>query len=120
MERKPVMTYLTILKILSAVFTIAFGLYSVILPRAIKGFTGLDVTGPRGVTEIRAVMGGTFVGLGLAALFLTSPVAYQTLGIAYFVIAATRIVSMLVDKSVMSSNIISVVSELVLGLILVL
>ena len=111
---------LTILKIGAAVFTIAFGLYSVIVPRAIKGFTGLDVTGPRGVTEIRAVMGGTFVGLGLAPLLLAAPAAYQTLGIAYFVIAAVRVVSMFLDKSVMSSNIISVVSEVVLGVILIL
>jgi len=114
------MNLLTILKISAAVFTIAFGLYSMIVPRAIKGFTGLDVTGPRGVTEIRAVMGGTFVGLGLAPLLLGAPAAYQTLGIAYFVIAAVRVVSMFLDKSVMSSNIISVVSEVVLGVILIL
>ena len=111
---------LTILKISAAIFTIAFGLYSVVVPRAIKGFTGLDITGPRGVTEIRAVMGGTFVGLGLAPLLLAAPAAYQTLGIAYFVIAAVRVSSMFLDKSVMSSNIISVVSEVVLGVILIL
>jgi hypothetical protein len=113
-------TFLSILKISAAVFTIAFGLYSVIVPRAVKGFTGLDVTGPRGVTEIRAVMGGTFVGLGLAPLLLAAPAAYQTLGIAYFAIAAIRAVSMVLDKSVMSSNIISVVSEVILGVILIL
>ena len=38
------MTFLAILKMSAAVFTIAFGLYSVIRPRAIKSFTGLDVT----------------------------------------------------------------------------
>jgi len=111
---------LAILKTSAAVFTIAFGLYSMIVPRAIKGFTGLDVTGPRGVTEIRAVMGGTFVGLGLAPLLLATPSAYLTLAIAYFVIAAVRTVSMFLDKSIMSSNIISVVSEVVLGVILIL
>lgn len=113
------MTFLSILKIVAAIFTIAFGLYSVVQPRAIKGFTGLDVTGPRGVTEIRAILGGTFVGLGLAPLLLAAPAAYQTLAITYFVIAAVRLVSMFMDKSVMSSNIISVVSEIILGLILV-
>ena len=112
-------TLLTILKICAAIFTIGFGLYSMILPRAIKGFTGLDVTGPRGVTEIRAIMGGTFVGLGLAPLLLAAPAAYQTLGIAYFVIAAVRTVSMFMDKSVMSTNIISIASEVILGIILV-
>jgi hypothetical protein len=72
------------------------------------------------VTEIRAVMGGTFVGLGLAPLLLATPAAYQTLGIAYFVIAAIRAVSMVTDKSVLSSNLISVVSEVILGIILIL
>jgi hypothetical protein len=113
------MTLLTVLKISAAVFTIAFGLYSVIRPLAIKGFTGLDVTGARGVTEIRAVMGGTFVGLGLAPLLLAAPAAYQTLGIAYFAIAAIRTVSMFMDKSIMSSNLISVASEMILGILLV-
>jgi hypothetical protein len=112
-------TVLTILKIISAVFTSGFGLYSVVAPRAIKGFTGLDASNPRGVTEVRAVMGGTFVGLGLAALLLAPPDAYQALGIAYFAIAAVRVVSMLLDKSVMASNIISLISEVILGIILV-
>jgi hypothetical protein len=113
------MTFMTLCKLISVVFTIAFGLYSVIRPSAIKGFTGLDVTGPRGVTEVRAVMGGTFVGLGLAASLLNTPAAFQTLGISYLVIAAVRTISMFMDKSVMPSNIISVVSEVVLGIILV-
>jgi hypothetical protein len=113
------MSILTFIKILCAVFTIGFGLYSVVAPGAIKGFTGLDANNPRGVTEVRAVMGGTFVGLGLAALLLAPPVAYQALGIAYFAIAAVRAVSMLLDKSVMSSNLISLVSEVILGIILV-
>jgi hypothetical protein len=71
------MTILQILKILSAVGTIVIGFYALIRPLAIKGFTGLDVTGPRGVTEIRAVMGGAFIGLGLGALLLALPAAYQ-------------------------------------------
>jgi hypothetical protein len=65
-------------------------------------------------------MGGTFVGLGLAPLLLAAPAAYQTLGIAYFVSAAVRTVSMFTNKSIMPSNIISVVSEVILGVILVL
>ena len=114
------MTLLAILKISSAVCTIIFGLYSVIRPTTLKGFTGLDVTGPRGVTEIRAVLGGTFVGLGLAPLLLNAPAAYQTLGISYLVIATVRTISMFMDKSVMSSNLISLVPELILGIVLIL
>ena len=115
------MSILMIIKIFCAVFTVAFGLYSVLAPRAIKGFTGLDADNPRGVTEVRAVMGGTFVGLGLAPLlFGLSIGAFQALAVAYFAIAIIRAGSMVIDRSVMSSNIISLASEIVLGVLLIL
>jgi hypothetical protein len=52
------MTVLEILKIIAAIGTIATGLFSLVRPRAIFGFTGLSAPGPRGITEIRAVLGG--------------------------------------------------------------
>jgi len=113
------MDILTIFKIIAALGTIAIGLLALLRPRSIKPFTGLEVPGPRGVTEVRAVLGGAFIGLGLAALLL-GPVAYQTLGITYIVIAAVRAVSMLADRSVERSNLISLASEIVLGVVLVL
>ena len=85
------MTFLEILKIIMAVVTIATGLISLILPRSVQGFTGLSAPGPRGITEIRAILGGAFIGLGLAPLVLGSPAAYQMLGITYLVIAVARI-----------------------------
>lgn len=114
------MGILQILKIIALVGTIATGLYSLIRPRAVKGFTGLDMPGPRGVTEVRAVLGGAFVGLGLAPFLFTVPQAAQVLGLMYLVIAIVRAVSMFIDKSVVQSNIISLGTEIVLGIILVL
>ena len=114
------MTFLEILKIIAAAATIITGLVSLIWPRRVLGFTGLDVSGGRGVTEIRAILGGVFIGLGAAVLLLNEPAAYQTLGITYLVVAAIRAVSMFIDRSVVSSNIISVAAEVVLGIILVL
>ncbi|MGD1996452.1 MAG: DUF4345 family protein [Anaerolineae bacterium] len=111
---------LNILKIAAAIGTIATGAISLIRPRSVRGFTGLNPDGPRGITEIRAVLGGFFIGLGAATLILNVSAAYQTLGIAYLVVAAVRIVSMLIDGSIESSNIISVVFEVVFGVILVL
>lgn len=84
-----------------------------------RGFTGLEVEGGRGITEIRAVLGGFFVGLGAAVLFINEPAAYLTLGIAYLVVAAIRTISMFVDKSVVQSNVISVITEVIFGVILV-
>ena len=114
------MTLLQILKIICAVGTVATGLVSLVAPRSIKGFTGLEAAGPRGITEIRAVMGGLFIGLGLSPFILSVSAVYQALGIMYLAIAAVRTVSMFLDKSVVRSNVISLVVEIVFGIILVL
>jgi hypothetical protein len=114
------MTILEVLKIIAAVGTIATGLVSLFRPRSVRGFTGLIAEGGRGVTEIRAVLGGAFIGLGAAPLILNAPAAYQMLGITYLAIAAARIPSMIVDQSVVSSNLISLAVEIIFGAILVL
>jgi hypothetical protein len=111
---------LQVLKIIAALATIATGLISLIRPRSVTGFTGLDPSGPRGITEIRAVLGGLFVALGAAPLLLNAPAAYRTLGIGYLVVGVARAVSMFVDHSVVRSNVISLAFEAVFGTILVL
>jgi hypothetical protein len=65
-------------------------------------------------------LGGFFVALGAAPLILGADAAYTMLGIAYLVVGAVRGISMLVDRSVESSNVISFVVEVVFGVILVL
>lgn len=110
---------LTVLKIIAAVGTIATGLVSLIRPSAVTGFTGLSVTGPRGITEIRSILGALFVALGATPLLLNVPATYQMLGITYLVIGFVRFVSMIVDKSVEPSNVISLIVEVVFGVILV-
>jgi len=111
---------LSILQIFAAVATVATGLYSLLAPLKVRGFTGLELPGGRGVTEVRAILGGFFIALGAAPIIFGSPDMYLMLGIAYLVVAAVRFVSMFVDKSLVQSNYISVVTEVVLGIILVL
>jgi len=111
---------LLVLKIIAAVGTIATGFVSALWPSSITGFTGLSAPGPRGITEIRAVLGGAFIGVGIAPLVLNSPAAYRMLGIMYLAIAVVRTISIVVDKSMVQSNIISLVVEIVFGVILVL
>jgi hypothetical protein len=113
------MTFLEILKIIMAVGTIVTGLISLIWPRSVQGFTGLSAPGTRGITEIRAVLGGGFIGLGLAPLILGAPAAYQVLGIVYLVIAVARIAGIVLDRSVERSNWISLAVEIVAGIVLV-
>ena len=114
------MTILKILQLIAVILTIVTGLVSLLAPRSVQGFTGLTAPGPRGITEIRAILGGLFIGLGIAVLVLGTREVYQALGIMYLAIAAVRIVSIFVDKSSVQSNWISVAAEIVLGILLVL
>jgi len=111
---------LRILQIVAAAGTIVTGLVSLIWPRSVRGFTGLSAEGPRGITEIRAILGGFFVALGAVPLILGAPETYVMLGITYLVVAVVRAASMIIDKSVEQSNVISLVVEIIFGVILVL
>jgi len=113
------MNVLQILQIVAALATAATGLFSMLAPTKLTGFTGLQPVGGRGITELRAVLGGLFIALGIAPLFLGAP-AYLMLGIGYLAIGAVRAVSMVIDRSVVQSNIISLITEIILGVILIL
>ena len=113
------MNVLQILQIVAALATAATGLFSMLAPTKLTGFTGLQPVGGRGITELRAVLGGLFIALGIAPLFLGAP-AYLMLGIGYLAIGAVRAVSMVIDRSVVQSNVISLITEIILGVILVL
>ena len=113
------MTFLMVLKIIAAVGTAGTGLLALVKPDAVYGFTGLLAKGARGISEIRSIFGGLFIGLGIAPLILKSNAAYRMLGIGYLAIAAARLFSMIFDKSYDSSNIISLAIEIVFGIILV-
>ena len=113
------MNVLQILQVIAALATAATGLFSMLAPTKITGFTGLQPVGGRGITELRSVLGALFIALGVAPLIL-GPVAYLMLGIGYLAIAAVRAVSMFVDRSVVQSNLISLATEIVLGVILIL
>lgn len=52
------MGVLKILQLVAVGGTFLTGLYSLVRPRAIQGFTGLVPEGGRGVTEIRSIVGG--------------------------------------------------------------
>ena len=114
------MDILLILKYVAVAVTLFTGFYSLIVPKKIKGFTGLEASSPRATTEIRAVMGGTFVGLGIAAVLFPVKEVFMTLALAYTTIGVIRGISMVVDKSVERSNLISLVSEVILVIMLVL
>jgi hypothetical protein len=114
------MTGLEIINIVAAIGTILTGLISLVRPRSVQGFTGLSAPGARGITEIRAVLGGAFIGLGVAPFLLNTPAAYRMLGITYLVIGIARFAGILMDRSTERSNWISLAVELVFGILLIL
>ena len=117
---REIMDILEILQIVAAIATIITGLVSLVRPLAVRSFTGLDVSGPRGITEIRSVLGGAFIGLGAAPYILNVQAAFQVLGIVYLVIGGIRAVAMVIDKSIVQSNVVSLLVEIVFGVLLVL
>ncbi len=110
---------LSILKILSLIATAATSVLALVAPQSAQGFTGLTIAGPRGVTEVRAVFGAAFIALGIAPFLLKVPETYRLIGIMYLAIALVRVISMFLDHSIEKSNIISLATEIVLGIILV-
>jgi hypothetical protein len=56
---------MSILKAIFALATVATGFVSLIWPRAVFGFNSLLAPGPRGISEIRAVLGSLLNGIGL-------------------------------------------------------
>ena len=110
---------LQILQYIGCGLTVATGLLSLFAPEKTVGFTGLSPQGGRGITEIRSVLGGMFIALGVAPFFL-GEVAFTVLGISYLGIGVVRVISIFLDKSGTQSNWISVAFEFIFGVILVL
>ncbi len=114
------MIFLQILKYIAVAVTLFTGVYSLIAPKKIKGFTGLEASSPRAITEIRSVMGGTFVALAIAAILFHTKEIFLSLALVYAVIGVIRAISIAIDKSNEKSNLISLVSEVILVIILIL
>ncbi len=112
------MNILSILQMIAAAGTALTGLFALVKPDAVYDFIGLTAPGPRGVSEIRAIFGGLFIALGLTPFFLGRD-TYRMLGFGYLAIAVARTVSIVIDKSYDQSNWISLVIEIIFGLILV-
>jgi hypothetical protein len=109
-----------ILQLIAVIATILTGLISLINPLGVQGFTGLTAPGGRGITEIRSILGGLFIGLGIAVFLLGTRETYQMLGIMYLAIGVVRFVSIFLDKSSTQSNWISLAVEIIFGVILLL
>ncbi len=87
-----------VINIFSAVLTIGFGLFGFVAPRYTAAALDLAPTkSTMGLSEMRASVGGLFVVAGLAAIWLSEPVAYAMIGFAFLGAAMGRLVSLVLD-----------------------
>ncbi len=92
------MPVIDILNLLLAVVSIGLGAIGWFAPRYTMNLLELASTGSSmGMSEIRAVSGALFVGLGLGAIILGTPLAYAMIGFAWGGAAVGRLTSILAD-----------------------
>lgn len=104
----------------SAAFFVLLGIFGFTFPKIAAAFVGLQPISAEGITEMRATLGSFFLGLGIACLWLQSPVAFATVGIASLIAAIARLLSLFIDRSFSIKNVGGVFTEAILGLMLLL
>ncbi len=88
-----------LLNIVAAALTVAFGLFGFLAPRYTASALDLaPTTSTMGLSEMRASVGGLFVVVGIAAVWLNEPLGYAMIGFAFVGAALGRIVSLVFDK----------------------
>ena len=107
------------LQYLACILTIISGAFALFAPEKAVALSGLVPQGGRGRTEIRCVMGGLYIALGITP-FLLGGVTFMMLGIGFLAVGLVRLGSIFIDKSGTQSNWMSMALELILGVILVL
>ena len=81
-----------------ALVSIALGLIGWLAPRYTMEVVDLRPgTSPMGFGEVRAASGALFVGLGIGALVLGTPLAYAMIGFAWGGAAIGRLTSLVLD-----------------------
>ena len=105
---------------IGAVLFVLLGIFGFIFPQLAAAFVGLKPISSEGISEMRATLGSFFLGLGVACLWLQSPVAFTTVGIASLIAATARLLSVFIDRSFSIKNIGGVFTEAILGAMLLL
>lgn len=87
-----------LINISMALISIGLGAVGWLAPRYTMQLLDMAPTGSTmGVSEIRAASGALFVGIGLGALFLATPLAYAMIGFAWGGAAIGRLTSIIAD-----------------------
>lgn len=101
----------------SAAVTALFGLVMLLAPRAALRLIRLQPQPdrPDAIGEVRATLGGFYLGAGLSAILFAQPLIYLGLGLCWALVAFGRFISMLSDGGNTLRNWVRLVIDAVLG-----
>jgi hypothetical protein len=87
-----------IINTIAALLTIGFGLFGFLAPRYTAAALDLEPTkSTMGLSEMRASVGGLFVIMGLAAIWMAQPIGFAMIGFAFVGAALGRVLSLVLD-----------------------
>lgn len=110
-----------VLNMLAALALIAFGLYSLLQPRASAKFAHLTADTSKGVAEIRVAFGALSLAMGAIPLVINQPLVWQAFGIVWLVAVAVRVLAFTLDRPKLDRGfLLTGAFELIVGLIMVL
>jgi hypothetical protein len=105
---------------IGAILTTVLGIGGLLKPLMVAKLVGLTPSEPHGISEIRATLGGFFIGLGGFALYSQNTVIYGAVGMGWVGAATARIFSLIIDQKINKENIGGVILEGGVGILLLL
>ena len=106
---------MTVLEAAAPVLSIAMGLAALVAPERLGKQVGLSADGPLGRSELRAVFGGVFVGMGLACLLSGAGAAWLAGAGAFLGGAAVKLASAAIERGVLPAATLGLAVDLALG-----
>lgn len=97
---------------------LGLGIVGVFRPQLIMNGAGIQTTTGHGQQELRALMGGTFLGLTAALVTIGSADVYRVVAYAFFGVVAAKLYGQVVDTPAVKNSVPGIVIDLVLGLLL--
>jgi Domain of unknown function (DUF4345) len=105
---------------IGAILITVLGIVGFLKPLMVAKLVGLTPSEPHGISEIRATLGGFFIGLGGFAMYSQNTVIYGAIGMGWLGAAIARVFSLVIDRKINKENIGGVFLEGGIGLLLLL
>ena len=105
--------------LIAPLLSLMMGLVALVFPETFARQTGLAADGPLGRSELRAVFGGVFIGIGLACVLLGSAAAHVVGAAAFLGGAAAKLLSAVLERGVLPAALPGLLVDLVLGALFV-